>query len=204
MMKRSPLVRPPGKLPSAYQEVLAWNVTDNPRRVLLAQALAVLGFCLFGVVFALGAVSLGGQPLSRSFALGLREVTAIMVGTILTLVLHELTHGAAMQLYGAHPRYGILWKGMMLYTTASGYAYQRDQYIVIALAPFVCISALVVLAMWAFAGTVWVPLLALCGVINASGAVGDIWMTLIVLRYPPNAYIVDERDGIRVFCQRAQ
>ncbi|WP_097650358.1 DUF3267 domain-containing protein [Candidatus Chloroploca asiatica] len=48
---------------------------------------------------------------------------------------------------------------MMLYATAPGYAYQRDQDIVIALAPFVCISALVVLAMWAFAGTAWVPLL---------------------------------------------
>ena len=200
-MKRSPRVRPAGTLPNAYQEVLSWKVTASPRRVILAQALAVLSFCLFGVLFAFGAVSLGKQPLSGSFTLGLREVAALVVGTILTLVLHELTHGLVMQLYGAQPRYGILWKGMMLYATAPGYAYPRDHYIVIALAPFVCISTLVVLALWAFAGTAWVPLLAICGVINASGAVGDMWMTLIVLRYPPSAYIVDERDGIRVFCQ---
>lgn len=149
----------------------------------------------------LWAVSVGKQPLSGSFALGLREAVALMVGMLLTLMLHELIHGVAMQLYGAHPRYGILWRRMMLYATDPAYAHPRNRYIVIALAPFVCISTLVVLAMWAFAGTAWVPLLAICGVINASGAAGDMWMTLIVLRYPPSAYIVDERDGIRVFCQ---
>jgi hypothetical protein len=48
-------------------------------------------------------------------------------------------------------------------------------------------------------GTLWVILLGIVGIINASGAVGDLWITMIVLRYPTIAYIMDERDGIRVF-----
>jgi hypothetical protein len=71
--------------------------------------------------------------------------------------------------------------------------------VIIALAPFVFISTLVILGMWILQGTAWVALLAICGVVNASGAVGDMWITLIVLGYAVNAYVMDERDGIRVF-----
>jgi hypothetical protein len=53
--------------------------------------------------------------------------------------------------------------------------------------------------MWILQGTAWVALLAICGVVNASGAVGDMWITMIVLRYESTAYVMDERDGIRVF-----
>ena len=61
------------------------------------------------------------------------------------------------------------------------------------------ISILVVLGMWSLQGTLWVALLGICGVINASGAIGDMWITAIVLRYPITAYVMDERDGVRVF-----
>jgi hypothetical protein len=108
-----------------------------------------------------------------------------------------------MQTYGAKPKYGILWKGPMLYATSPGYAYRRNDYVVIALAPFVLISALVILGMWLLQGTLWVLLLGLCGIFNASGAIGDMWMTMIVLRYATPAYVVDERDGIRVFLPRS-
>jgi len=188
-----------GSLPNEYQEVLSWKVTENLSRVILAQALALLSFFISGVVFAVVAVSLGKLPLSSSFAFGLSEIGVVLVGVVLTLVVHELTHGVVMQLFGAKPTYGLLWKGMLLYATSPGYAYHRNNYIVIALAPFVGISTLVVLGMWFLAGTTWVVLLAICGVVNASGAIGDIWMTMIVLRYAPTAYIMDERAGIRVF-----
>jgi hypothetical protein len=44
-----------------------------------------------------------------------------------------------------------------------------------------------------------VGLLALCAAINGSGAIGDLWITMIVVRYPPQAYVIDERDGIRMY-----
>jgi hypothetical protein len=42
-----------------------------------------------------------------------------------------------------------------------------------------------------------------CGVVNASGAVGDLWMTLIALRYPARSRMMDERDGMRVFLPKS-
>ena len=186
-----------GSLPTDYEEVLYWRVTGKPTRVIILQIVALISLVIFGFVFLGLAVSLGKLP--TQFAFGLSEIGAVLLGVLLAMGLHELTHGLTMQLFGAKPKYGILWKGLMLYATSPGYAYPRNSFIVIALAPLVVISTLVIIGMWLLQGTLWVPLLALCGIFNASGAVGDMWMTMIVLRYPATAYVMDERDGLRLF-----
>jgi len=186
-----------GSLPNDYQEVLTWRVTGKPGRMLSIQIMAAISLAIFGFVFFRLAVSLGKLPTQITFGLG--EIGAVFLGILLAMGLHELTHGLVMQMFGAKPKYGILWKGMMLYATTPGYAYPRASYIVIALAPFVFISTLVIIGMWLLQDTLWVPLLAICGIFNASGAIGDIWMTLIALRYPATAYVMDERDGLRLF-----
>jgi hypothetical protein len=188
-----------GLLPDDYQEVLSWKVTGKPIRVITLNVLGVLLFVIFGVIFSNLALSLGKLPLEGEFKFGLSEISLVFAGILLTFVLHELTHGLVMRMFGARPKYGIMWKGLMLYATSPGYAYHRNNYVVIALAPFVCISTLVVLGMWLLQGTSWVILLGICGIVNASGAIGDMWITMIVLRYATTAYVMDERDGIRVF-----
>ena len=188
-----------GTVPENYQEVLSWKVTGKPVRVIALNIFGVILFIIFGMIFSSLAIRLGKMPSGGSFRIGLGEMGLAVTGIVVTLVLHELTHGAAMQLFGASPRYGIIWKGLMLYATSPGYAYRRKDYVVIALAPFVLISLLAVLCMWLLQGTAWVALLAVCGIVNASGAVGDLWITMIVLRHAVTAYVMDERDGIRVF-----
>lgn len=188
-----------GVLPENYQEVLSWKVTGKPMRLIALNIVGAILFILLGMIFSSLAIGLGKMPSEGNFRLGLLEMGLVIAGIVLTLILHELTHGLVMQMFGAKPKYGIIWKGLMLYATSPGYAYHRNNYVVIALAPFVFISVLVVLGMLVLQGTAWVVLLAICGVVNASGAVGDMWITIIVLRYAATAYIMDERDGIRVF-----
>jgi membrane protein YdbS with pleckstrin-like domain len=68
------------------------------------------------------------------------------------------------------------------------------------LAPLFILSILVILGMWFVQGNaLWVALLAMCGTINAAGAIADLWIAIIVLRYASTAYVMDERDGVRVF-----
>ena len=188
-----------GALPENYQEVLSWKVTGKPIRVIVLNIVGVILFVIFGMIFFSIAIRVGKLPSDGNLQFGLGEMGLAIAGIVVTFVLHELTHGLVMQLFGAKPKYGIIWKGLMLYATSPGYTYRRNNYVVIALAPFLFISALVVLGMWILQGTAWVALLAICGVVNASGAVGDMWITMIVLRYPATAYVMDERDGIRVF-----
>jgi hypothetical protein len=134
---------------------------------------------------------------------GLAEVAIAVAGVLATFAAHELIHGWFMRMRGATPKYGVIWQKLMLYTTSPGFAYQRNDYLVITLAPLVFISSATILGMWLLQGTIWVALLGLCGIVNASGALGDIWIAAMVLRYPDNAYIVDDRSGIRVSTPQA-
>jgi hypothetical protein len=59
----------------------------------------------------------------------------------------------------------------VLYAISPGYAYQRNTYAVILLAPFVLISALAVLSIWLVPGILWTTLFVICGAVNASGAI---------------------------------
>jgi hypothetical protein len=45
---------------------------------------------------------------------------------------------------------------------------------------------------------------AVWAVVNGSGTIGDLWITAITLRYPEYAYIIDERDGIRVLLPKSK
>jgi hypothetical protein len=123
----------------------------------------------------------------------------LIIGIIAVIVLHELAHGIAMQAYGARAKYGFILKGLMFYATSPGYAFQRNQYIIIILAPLVSLSILACLGILVFAGTSTVWLLAVWATINGSAAIGDLWILTIVLRYPSHAYVMDEHDGMRVF-----
>jgi hypothetical protein len=186
-----------GSLPENYQEVLYWKLTKKLIRVIGLQLLSIPLFVISSVVFWGLAINLGKLPEIIKF--GLPEIGVFVAAILMTLILHELTHGLVMKMFGAAPQYGVLWKQLMFYATSPGFVYRRNAYIAIALAPLTLLSFLVVVGMWLLSGTLWVPLLGVCAVINASGAIGDLWMTILVLRYAPTAYIMDERDGIRVF-----
>jgi hypothetical protein len=197
MSKTNHVVSSPGSLPIGYREVLYWTVSDQPGKSVALQILSVPLFAVSGVLFFWLAIRLGAMPSLLSF--DLLRCGLVLISILLTFILHELTHGVAMRILGAHPKYGVLLKQAMLYATSPGFAFRRDTYLVVALAPLVCLSVLAILGMMALTSTAWVALLALCATINAGGTIGDLWITKIVLRYPARAYIMDERDGVRVF-----
>ena len=202
MLDMNPTRIAPGTLPDGYQEVLYYRL-NKPIRLVVLQILSILLFVVFGLIFWNVAIGLGKLP-SR-IQIGLTGMILLVVGTLLTLFLHELTHGVMMQMFGAKPRYGVLWKQAMFYATTPGYAYRRNDYLLVILAPLFILSILVILGIWFAQGsTLWVALLAICGAINASGAIGDLWIAIIVLRYARTAYVMDERDGVRVFLQNSE
>ena len=187
-----------GTLSNDYQEVLYWTITEKPMRVIAMNILAAFLFVIFGFIFSWLAFNLGKLPSDAGFSLfDLGTIGLGFSGVLLTLGLHDLIQGLTMQIFGEKLKYGIIWQGI-LSATSPTYA-RRNSFVVVALAPFVSLSILFVLGMWLLQGTLWVALLGICGIFNAAGAIGDLWITAIVLRYPTAAYVVDERDGVRVF-----
>ena len=119
---------------------------------------------------------------------------------LLVLPLHEWIHGLSIAHYGHKPRYGVKW--MVLFATSDNALFRRNEFIHIALAPLAVITAggLLVLAVAPLGIAEWI---ALAISINAAGAIGDIWMTAVALRYDRSALIRDEEDSMRIFAPQS-
>lgn len=189
---------PPGTMPSDYKEVLFWKVTQNIWRVITLNLLALPLGLIIGVAFFIFLFQFGQPPIVK-FYNSKQELILLFLSTALVLLVHEWVHGITMQAYGARPKYGIIWKGLMFYASAPGYAFRRNQYLVVALAPLVVLSLLACLGILLLAGSPIVWMMPVYAVTNGGGSIGDLWMSLMILRYPSHAYVVDERDGMRIF-----
>ena len=173
--------------------VLQWTVVST------------LGFfvSLFGILQVYYAVT--GDTTAMAFSwtpdtgwwnLGLTFL--VVVGLmILVIVPHELCHGLAMRAFGGQPRYGL---GVAYFVFPYAFAttdarFTRNQFVVVALTPLVVLSVVGLPLLLAFE---W-ALLAIPLAMNAGGSVGDLWMALTVLGYPPSVTVVDTTTGLSVY-----
>ena len=117
---------PAGTLPPDYEEVLHWQVTQNIGRVIILNFLTLPLALVTGIAFFIFLFRFGEPPIVKFYDSTL-EVILLFLSTALVLLVHEWVHGIAMQLYGARPKYGIIWKGLMLYASSPGYAFRRNQ-----------------------------------------------------------------------------
>jgi hypothetical protein len=186
---------PFSKSPSGYNEVLYWKISEEPSRFVIMNFLPILLAAVFGLGFFSFVRVFGGSP---QLALNNQELLIFFIGIPIILALHEFVHGIVMQSFGAKPKYGFWKKGLMFYAKAPGYNFQRNQYALIVLAPLVSLSVLMCLGIVLLASNSIVWVLALWAIVNASAANADVWITALVLRYPRSAYVVDERDGMRI------
>jgi hypothetical protein len=203
----------PGAVPEGYQQVLDWKITQSNKKLWLLNLLSIpwLVFCaavfmgwklawytILDFTLSNSGTALGSSSGPRDFVVT-DWALAIVAGVVVMIVLHELVHGLTMRRYGAHPKYGVLWSGLMFYATAAGFAFRRNNYLAVALAPLVVLSLLIMVILAAPLSTGQATLLIICGAFNAAGAIGDLWIVRIVMRYPKEAFVIDERDGVRVF-----
>jgi len=194
---------PPGQVPPGYDQVLAWKITEKVWRIIVMNVVALPLSAALAIGFILLAVGVGGPSATR-FDGGALWLLWFLVSMLLVFPLHEWVHGLVMRAFGARPEYGFLWAGMAFYATASGYAFRRNHYLLIALAPLVGLTVLACLGMLLFHNSPVIWLLAAFGTLNGSGAIGDLWISAIVVRYPAHAFVIDEKDGIRVFLPAAE
>lgn len=184
-----------------YRQLLHWTLKANFAHPILIQALALPLAIMLGTGFSLVAIYVGKLP--GTFSVSLVQAAAIIPGVFATIILHEWVHGLTMARFGARPQYGVLWKQLMFYATSPGYAYRRNSYILVALAPLLLLSGLAILGMLLLQGTQWIWMLILLATLNGGGSFGDTWLVFTVLRYPATAYVVDEKDGLRVLIRKA-
>lgn len=196
MTTRSQLPRGPiREVPPQYHEVSHLVVTEGSRIVWLnVLSFVPLIVALIGLtLWWMAVVRWRGLHPGPDFPLLLGAVMAIAV-----LGLHECVHALVVALVGHKPKFGAkLDKGVLYVTTDEG-LFRRGEFIVVALAPLVVLSLLALALIYALPDPVgyWI---GIAGLVNAGGAIGDLWMARVALRYPAELLVKDEADGIRLY-----
>lgn len=164
--------------------------------------LTVLGFVLIPVWWyvIVALVVLAGGPEGSSFTINLKTfVFGALIALVAVPVLHELVHGIAGMLVGVKPAYGV----------GAGFAYTtfreplgKWQYLAVGLAPLVVLTVLAVFvaARWESVANAAI----FFAVINAAGAIGDLWMSWRIVRAPRSAIFYDLADGFAVLVPDGQ
>lgn len=145
-------------------------------------------YIMVGVVLVFGGRS------TYETTLTFTTFTLFFVAVAGVIIVHEIIHGVAAVLLGTKPSFGI----------GPGFAYttflepmKKSSYLIVGLAPLVIITILTVSA-----AVIWPDIagwMIVIGTVNASGAIGDLWMTARILRAPKKALFYDLADGFAVF-----
>lgn len=183
-------------LPESYIEIEYLNVTEDMKRLVWLNLMSVVPLAVAAVItlewFLATAPLRAGIPYSGVPWWG------VLLGIVALLVLHEALHGVAMLLLGHKPTFGAKLSQGLLYALSDGAYYRRDEFLFIALLPLVAITVAAYALMLVVSDGIaaW---LGVAVVINASSAIGDLWMAARALRYPRTALVRDEPTGIRFF-----
>ncbi len=187
------------ELPPDYLEAQRIVLTEPKlllRLNLVGMALlAVSGAAMLALALGLAAAQ-PGRPTGPEINGWISVLLALLV-----LPLYEVVHGAAILAAGHRPRFGAKLEKGVLYATADQALFTRNQYLMIALAPVVVLSLTGALAL-SIVATGWWWTLGLAVVLNTSGAVGDLWAALQIIRYPAGALIRDTEDGFIVYIRQ--
>ena len=168
----------------------------SPSRDVAIAWLAIAAVAFFPLVTAFGALGMLADDESATVRMEGGSFVGLMLALAGILALHEAVHAAGVALLGHRPIFGAgLLHGMPYLSTSANAVFRRDEFVAIALAPLVLISLAGIAVLRIVPGSSWLvlPLAA-----NAVGAVGDLTLTAVVLRYRRGVRIRDERTGITV------
>ena len=176
-------------LPEGYREIQHVTMQDDKKTALVIN----------GIGFAATLLMLGvGQffvPVKRFFSMddGMAaywlRLLVMLGGTAAYLVLHELTHAAAMKHYGAGKlRFGFT--GMYAYAGSEGDYFDKTAYRVIALAPLVVWTVLLTVPL-VFVPQSWFWNVYFIQIANIAGAAGDVYVTVRFSRLKDTIWVKD-------------
>jgi len=191
-------------LPENYHAIGSIDLSLNRRALIWLNVLGlglfvVTGSAFVQVLYWLRPNEAGsGLTLDLSSAGSILELVAAFLALYAGMILlHEAVHGSFFWVFTRErPVFAIRWA--YAYAAAPGWFLPRNLYFVTALSPLVGIS-LLGLAVFALAPPAWFMPTLIVLVANASGAIGDIWVAVWLLRHPPSCLACDKGDAVTLY-----
>lgn len=189
-------------LPENYQETGYFLATEQKTLIWLNfMSIPPMLFAFVGMHAWLDQIRQWRGDYPNAFGESIPWIIGFLVSVVLMMLVHEGLHGLAIALFGHTPRFGIKWDKGVAYATAENALFWKWQFIIVALTPLVVIT-LGGMLLAAFLPDPFAYYIGLIVVLNAGGAIGDIWMSAIVFPYPADTLVRDEEDGIRIYQKR--
>jgi len=185
------------RIPHNYEFAGHWQLKLKGRTLV---ALLASGSIVFGLTIILGLTIRG---LLRGYLEGPANLGEfffpIVLGVFVAFImLHEAVHGVLFLVFGGKPRFGVKLVGrffpVAFYTTSRA-PVSRNQYLLVALAPFLTLTP-VFLAIGILANAEGIVVLAILAMaMNVSGSIGDLMMAWKIRRHGRETLYKDTSDG---------
>lgn len=131
------------------------------------------------------------------------SILLILLGvTFSMLILHEAIHGLFFWIFTGG-RVKFAFKGAYAYAAAPDWYLPKYPYLVVSLAPLVLMTLLGIVALL-WVPTSWIPAITLLITMNASGAVGDIYVFFWLLGLPGDVLIRDFGEQMEVYTHTSE
>jgi hypothetical protein len=185
-------------LPSTYLQSRTLDLASQPALMIILNVVGLLLFFAFGLAFLhLAVVFYPGISFGILKISALWGILAFLLAYGAVLVLHELVHGVFFViLTRSRPHFGI--KQMYAYACAPDWYIPRNQFLVVGLAPLVLITIAGFLLL-PFLGSTLATFTLFAMAVNASGAIGDIYTVLWILRFPSQAFVCDHGEKFSIY-----
>ena len=185
-------------------------IKDRKMLVLLSLASLVLFVvCWAGLAWLLQVLRPDIFPGSESISFTLTGAGSIFIqllvllGVIFAMVtLHEAIHGIFFKLFTGG-RVKFAFRGAYAYAAAPGWFIGKTSYLLISIAPLVLIS-LVGVAALLIVPVNWILPIMLLVVMNASGAVGDVYVFFLLVSMSGDILVQDFGERMEVYARNAE
>lgn len=184
------------QLPAGYREIKRIDLMSNRKEAILVNALALV------IVIALAALGIVLSPPFTGIFLSVQTVIntiLLLASVLLYMILHELIHGVLMKGFsGIKPRYGFT--GLYAYAGSEA-LFSRRQYLLIAFAPVVLLGLILAgLNICFYQSGFW--FFYVLQIVNISGAAGDIYVGIQIVRAHNAVLIRDTGTGMSLYSNR--
>lgn len=190
-------------LPEGYKSVWTFNLTRTKEIIWLnVMSIVLFGISLWVFTFLTrllrpGLFDAGFLFTTKDIHGALIDLVSLLVAIVIMLTVHEGFHGLFFWIF-SHSRPVFAFKGYYASASAPGWYFPRWQYILVGLAPLVFITLIGVACLAWLPPALILPTWLIL-VFNTSGAVGDLWVVVNLLRFPASTYILDSGDASEFF-----
>src|SRR5512145_1360015 len=144
-----------------------------------------------------------GHPVTPRFLSDPGDTVLVCVTIVATVLVHELIHGLTYRALGYRVTYGVSLRLFAAYAGAFAQFQQRNHNIIVALAPLLVLS-LLLLPLLASPNPAVVLFSFTALLFNVGGASGDLYLAWRLLRLPPATRLYDvDVVTMLIFCPEA-